>query len=161
MGVPQKRERVFFVCSRKDLNLQKIELSFNEPPILFGEVRSDDGAEMQDGVVKNLMKLRKSTDKCVADISIRERGVLSGFNHVIVSDSEISNTLVATGIILRMKDGKKYSLQDCRNVQTFPQDYNFLSDSVQNAKYVCGMSVPPVMMANLSSEIYKQWLSKI
>ena len=27
--------------------------------------------------------------------------------------------------------------------------------------YVCGMSVPPVMMANVASNIYEQWLSKL
>ena len=27
----------------------------------------------------------------------------------------------------------------------------------QNVQYVCGMSVPPVMMANIASEVNKQW----
>lgn len=26
---------------------------------------------------------------------------------------------------------------------------------------VCGMSVPPVMMAQVANQVYKQWLSKI
>ena len=29
MGVPQKRERVFFICQRNDLNFPKLELKFN------------------------------------------------------------------------------------------------------------------------------------
>ena len=37
MGVPQKRERVFFICRRRDLNLPKITLSFHERPILYRE----------------------------------------------------------------------------------------------------------------------------
>ena len=39
--------------------------------------------------------------------------------------------------------------------QTFPQDYDFMDQSVQ---YICGMSVPPVMMAKISEQVYRQWL---
>ncbi len=38
MGVPQRRERVFFVCSRKELKYPKLKLDFNERAITFREV---------------------------------------------------------------------------------------------------------------------------
>ena len=38
MGVPQKRERVFFICQRNDLNFKPLKLAFDEKPILFGEL---------------------------------------------------------------------------------------------------------------------------
>lgn len=59
MGVPQRRERVFFVCLRKDLidrvpveyNLFDIhphlELKFAEPPIKFGDFADYKGAEIR------------------------------------------------------------------------------------------------------------------
>jgi DNA (cytosine-5)-methyltransferase 1 len=37
----------------------------------------------------------------------------------------------------------------------FPQDYDFLDSRVSP---ICGMSVPPVMMANISHEVRRQWL---
>lgn len=37
MGVPQKRERVFFIGSKKELNFPKLKLEFNEKAIVFGE----------------------------------------------------------------------------------------------------------------------------
>ncbi|MFS2550904.1 DNA (cytosine-5-)-methyltransferase, partial [Phocaeicola dorei] len=40
----------------------------------------------------------------------------------------------------------------------FPQDYNFCGLSPH---YICGMSVPPVMMAHVASRIWKYWLSKL
>ena len=43
-------------------------------------------------------------------------------------------------------------------VATFPQDYDFAGNKPH---YICGMSVPPVMMAQVASRIYEQWLSKI
>ena len=52
------------------------------------------------------------------------------------------------------------SKETIRNAQTFPQDYDFMTDSVDNVKYICGMSVPPNMMANIATEIWNQWLGK-
>lgn len=42
-------------------------------------------------------------------------------------------------------------------ISSFPQDYNFAG---QSPHYVCGMSVPPIMMAQIANQIYEQWLKK-
>ena len=47
---------------------------------------------------------------------------------------------------------------DLCKIGTFPQDYDF--NGIKAHKLI-GRSVPPVMMAQLSSRIYEQWLSKI
>jgi DNA (cytosine-5)-methyltransferase 1 len=39
---------------------------------------------------------------------------------------------------------------------SFPTDYNFGS---LDPRYVMGMSVPPVMMAQIATEIKRQWLA--
>ena len=41
MGVPQRRERVFFISSREDLNLPRITLEFNEKPIKYAEIKEN------------------------------------------------------------------------------------------------------------------------
>ena len=56
--------------------------------------------------------------------------------------------------LIRYCDRKSMSEEDIRNVASFPQDYDFTGST---AAYVCGMSVPPNMMANIASEIKKQW----
>ena len=43
-------------------------------------------------------------------------------------------------------------------LSTFPLDYD---PEPHNISYLCGMSVPPVMTAQIATEIYEQWLSKI
>lgn len=42
------------------------------------------------------------------------------------------------------------------SISSFPQDFDF---NGQNPHYVCGMSVPPVMMAQVATRVYEQWLS--
>lgn len=155
MGVPQKRNRVFFIAHRNDLDLPKLKLEFHESLIRFGEVRSEHGIPFQKALMAELIGKRKKGDTCFADISLRERGKLSMFNNSIVDDNRVAPTNVANATLARFCDGQKYSKEDYIATQTFPKDYDFMD---QFAGYVCGMSVPPVMMAQISSVIYEQWL---
>ena len=41
---------------------------------------------------------------------------------------------------------------------TYPLDYDFQGIE---PKYLIGMSVPPVMTAQIANQIWEQWLSKI
>ena len=64
MGVPQRRERVFFICLRKDLaepflrqdNLFEkkpiLNLDFNEPVIPFGEIADYSGIEVNSTIMR-------------------------------------------------------------------------------------------------------------
>ena len=40
----------------------------------------------------------------------------------------------------------------------FPQDYDF---GTQKPEYICGMSVPPIMIAQIATQVYEQWLTKL
>lgn len=156
MGVPQKRRRVFFIGHRKDLDFKKLEIKFNEKPILFKEVRSQDGIDLNDGKLREMISRRKKGDTRLADIHLRESGRNTGFTNPIFPDDDVAQTLVSGGTVIRFCDGKKVTKEDIVNVSTFPQDYNFLN---QQPQYICGMSVPPVMMAQVASKIYEQWFS--
>lgn len=71
-----------------------------------------------------------------------------------MSDGDICNTITSGGEFCRQADCKLFSDLDIVGVSTFPQDYDFLD---QGAQYICGMSVPPVMMANVSAQVASQW----
>ncbi len=59
-------------------------------------------------------------------------------------------------------DGKILTENDLKRTGSFPLDYNFCNDTSKSAaKYLIGMSVPPVMTAKISTQIYSQWLSKL
>ncbi len=158
MGVPQKRERVFFIAHRKDLPYPKLRLDFRTRPISFANVREPYGKALsEDNIAAKLMKYRISSDRCLADISKRVRKKNSGFTSPINHDDEPVQTITAGGYCFRMCDGLLMTEKDIISCQTFPQDYNFMNQDIQ---YVCGMSVPPVMMAKISEQVYMQWLKE-
>ena len=82
--------------------------------------------------------------------------ICRNFATKIIWDNDIPMTLVSGSDFLRAFDKMWYSEKDCISVQTFPQDYDFKG---QDVKYICGMSVPPVMMAQVARQIERQWLN--
>lgn len=155
MGVPQRRERVFFIARRRDLHFSNLTLNMCEPPIPFGQVRSDKGAPLgKDSKYRALLERRRPSDRSISDINERVYGKTSGFNNAIDPDGLPCSTIVSGGMHFRMCDGCMFTREDFIAAQTFPQDYNF---GTQSPQYVCGMSVPPVMMAHIAYEISRQW----
>ena len=159
MGVPQKRERVFFIAHRKDLELPKLSMSFSSRPVPFSAVREPYGRALPESNLSGkLMKYRIPSDRCLADINERVTKKRSGFTSPINHDDEPVQTITAGGYCFRMCDGMLMTDRDIISCQTFPQDYDFMDQDVQ---YVCGMSVPPVMMARISEQVYLQWLKPL
>jgi len=150
MGVPQKRERVFFICQRNDLNYPKLELRFNEKAILFKEVWT--GKKGRHYTEKSLDYWTKT--KRGESFSKAANG--SWFNHFRLSSEKVITTLIT-------ETAAKYHLPDfpeCIDDDTivlassFPQDYNYMKNKIS---YITGMSVPPIMTAQIATEINNQW----
>ena len=162
MGVPQRRQRVFFVCLRKDLidyvsvqhnlfeAMPHLNLSFNEPRITCEDARLELGDDI--------------TTKCYVEEYVRlQRGERKKYlQSELVKKTDVHPTLIAgysdKASPMPAWERRWLSTSDICKVSSFPQDYDF---GTQQPHYVCGMSVPPVMMAQVASRIYEQWLSKI
>lgn len=176
MGVPQKRERVFFIAMRKDLSekfmhqvdmftfLPKIEMNFNELPITFNKIKEKNAEITKENKLAKSeqirWELRKYGDSSLADCDFRLRGKNSFFNESFIYNEKVLQTLTATKIawnILFDEPRKCSKLEFCYG-GSFPIDYNFMENETG---YLVGMSVPPVMTAQIASNIYEQWLSKI
>lgn len=158
MGVPQRRERVFFISRRKDLKFGKLSLNFNDKPILFGEISDGNGRPInKSSLLYKRWLHRRPTDKNIGSINERLTGKDSNFGTQIYHNNRVANTLVSGGAYVYYDKPCYISDMDMIHVQTFPEDYNFMGQSVQ---YVCGMSVPPLMMKRIAEQIYLQWFNK-
>lgn len=156
MDVPSKRERIFFIANR--MKFPSLKLNFTLSEIKFGKVRSSDGIPYKEkSKTGRLLRLRKETDHSIGDINKRLFGKNICFNDSIISDDRVCSTITSSGTFTRFYDGKKFTEQDFIVCQSFPQDYDFCGRSVQ---YICGMSVPPNMMAHIAIAIYEQWLKE-
>jgi len=156
MGVPQRRERVFFICHRKDLNYPKLVFNFNEKEILFGDINPTLGRKIKDITqAAEYWDLKKDTDKTFCDINKRLNGKANGFGHCFFNLSDVANTIVCSNSYFMGSNKCEVSGIDFCKIGSYPQDYNF--KKVQ-PKYLIGMSVPPVMTAQIAHQIYLQWL---
>lgn len=160
MGVPQKRERVFFIATRKDLNFPKLNLEFNEKFITYGEIKDTEYKLInKDTLLYQRWLKRNRKDNSLCDtIQRTENGKISSFNTQFVKDNRIPNTLASGSLFLRFDVPASISDRDIKIIQTFPQDYNFLK---QNVQYICGMSVPPIMMKKIAEQIKVQLLDSL
>lgn len=148
MGVPQTRHRVFFIATRLDFDLNSINLSFDYEPVLFKEVKAGIGGKVSSSV-STMLQNANENDKSLADVNLRLYGKCSRFNEMIVWDNEVCPTIHSHGFY-RGNDGTKFSMEDYRNCQTFPQDYDFCGEV---ASYICGMSVPPLMIKRIMTRL--------
>ena len=163
MGVPQARERVFFIGHKKEYHLPKLVLSFNEEPITFGNCIDDEGAH--GGLnerEQNIFNHRKYGDSDHGDTNMRIVGKPSCFNSIWLYRNKVCSTLASTSAenrsFFHFEKPIRINETEIRNVSTFPQDYQ---SPYKDIGWLCGMSVPPVMTAQIAYQIYKQWLIKI
>lgn len=158
MGVPQKRERIFFLCRKKELKLPDIKMVFNQRPIFFHQLED----QISTSVGKPISEaFRVWWEKCKPGnslSSVHPNG--SFFNTYKVWKNQVCPTVTSTvaGKILHYSKPAEISIEALRLIGSFPQDYNFLG---VDPKYIIGMSVPPVMMAQVSYQIYNQWLKLV
>lgn len=156
MGVPQRRERIFFIGLRNDFNLPKLMLDFKEKPILFGEIKDNMGNPINGTLTLETWNQRKKEDASIGDTNLRIKGKNTGFNDRYAKDDEVLGTIRAGGDVYLFSSPNKISQSEILKACTFPIDYE-----AQNVKFYCGMSVPPVMTAQIANQIYLQWLCKL
>ena len=154
MGVPQTRHRVFFVATRLDFNLEGIDLSFNYKPITYGEIKEGELKPLgEQSKFYQIASKATDWDKSIADTRIRlgERG--SAFQTLYVRDDQVVPTQRAKPDLIDIDKIAYVSKETIRNAQTFPSDYKFLPDTYSNVGYICGMSVPPLMIKRIVNRL--------
>jgi DNA (cytosine-5)-methyltransferase 1 len=156
MGIPQKRERVFFIGHKKELNFKPLTLDFNEKPITYSNFKSNEyGAELT-FETKKVWEKKQINDTSLSDIHLRISGKSKRFNAVFIKDDKVPNTLAAgsDSIPIRFDVPHRVTMDECKLIGSYPLDYNFKRLA---PNYIIGMSVPPIMTAQIAHQIWLQW----
>lgn len=155
MGVPQSRERTFFIARRRDFNWPKLTLTMEEPPIPVGEAIAD--VELR-GKVAWLTPETKSLWLKVQPGQPLSKAHPKGyrFNAYVADPKRPSYTLSASAdaVPIHWKEARRFTGAEMCRVQSFPDDYEFCG---VDPGYVMGMSVPPFMTQRVALEIGRQW----
>ena len=150
MGVPQSRERTFFVARRQDLGWEPLKLAFNEPPVTLRQALQDtrgDGKPLG----PKASRLWENTGRG-ENFSKAAGG--SWFTWNRLAWNAPSPAVVSGSPPSHPDEPRHLSNSETIRVQSFPDDYNFQK---RDANYICGMSVPPYMTQRVALEIGRQW----
>ena len=157
MGVPQTRHRVFFIALRNGIgfNLDRLDMSFNYKPITYEEVKTGEHKELFTEKAK-IAKQSIRKEKSLCETMLRLKGRETYFSEKLIYEDKVCKTLTAGGGELWIANtGTHINDKEMINIQTFPQDYNFLNKKV---KYICGMSVPPIMIKRVTTRLIENGL---
>ena len=162
MGVPQTRHRVIFVAVKKenDVDLMSLDMSFNYEPILFGQIKSANGIDIKGDTYHDLFTYYVEGDESLAEANIRRKNQRSFFNNKWIYDDKVAPTLPAKRVNIRADQKKWMSNEDIIRISTFPSDFDFGTDHNSFIHYVCGMSVPPVMIKRIVTRLIESGVFK-
>lgn len=162
-GVPQRRERVFFVCARKDLNLPPLALAPKSRWVSAGDATSDlqtlTAAELADTAPAETdirfwhatAQGRGYDDACRVIM-----GKASFFAHRKLAHGFPSDTLTSQPhTFTHWAECRRLTLREWKRLGSFPDDYVVKSDKI--GKYMIGMSVPPKMAEQVARAVCSQW----
>ena len=157
MGVPQRRHRVFFVAVKKEykFDFYDLDLSFDYESVTYGDIKEGQTTPLKpDSKYIPIIAQANENDHNIANTRVRlgEKG--SAFQVHYIRDNEVIPTLrAASADVIDLVEVGYISNEVVRNAQTFPIDYNFINNSRSNVGYICGMSVPPVMIKRIVNRL--------
>jgi len=146
MGVPQKRERVFFMAAKTEYNLPRLKMTFNEPPIYFKQVSRPDAKPYND-LTELYMKYWHQAP---------QGGPVGKFQSIKKTKlNDVPFTINATRSHFHPLEPRDLNAHEETLIGSFPLDYKF---GKVRPTYLIGMSVPPVMMAQVAHQVAMQWI---
>lgn len=162
MGVPQSRERVFYVARRQDLNLPEIAFNFDLKPIEFGGIveRGAQGTRKMWPSIEARWPFIEYGDQNLkfADAKYRNLATCNAFfSTCVMYDHVVPGALTSSGTTVYWNEKRTLSDLEYVRMSSFPTDYDF---NGMDVRYVCGMSIPPLMTYSIGKEIARQWFDK-
>ena len=164
MGVPQRRHRVFFIALRNDIpyDLSDLDMAFNYEPVTYGDIKDGKGRECAKGSkTYDLLCDVRPGEMDLSAAHERLYGSVAFFQNKILYDDQVVFTIRAkSNDFWSASDKKGMSTTEIISSQTFPQDYDFINHNLSNVTYICGMSVPPVMIKRIVQRLIESGVFK-
>lgn len=165
-GVPQKRERVFFVALRNDIKKPKLKLAPNLKWISAGEATKDIQV-LTDDEIRNTKStgldfkwwhLTRPGER-YEDAVLRAGLKSAYFSYAKLHPNLPSPTLVSGNVahMTHWSERRKLTYREWARLGSFPDDYQVKNDNI--GKYLIGMSVPPRMTEQVAKAVIEQWLN--
>jgi DNA (cytosine-5)-methyltransferase 1 len=160
-GVPQKRERVFFVALRDDIEAPPLVLKPKHRWISAGEATEDvqvlTAVEVKDSSPTNealkcwhRIKPGQFFDKAFPDKK-------SAYSRTrIIQNAPCSALTAHMDDYYHFSECRKLTYREWKRLGSFPDDYQAKTDKI--GKYMIGMSVPPKMTEQVARAVIDQWL---
>ncbi len=170
-GVPQSRERVYFVCFNKKLNIHNFE--FPQPTmenISINDIVEEDNKTREfvlnrKDILITKKNLSKNSDLFESPIlkplrigTINKGGqgerIYSSLGHAITLSAYGGGAAGKTGAYLINEKVRQLSPRECLRVQGFPEKYCFPPDiSVSQSYKMCGNSVSVPVISKIFSQV--------
>jgi DNA (cytosine-5)-methyltransferase 1 len=154
---------VIFIALRSDIdfNLEYLDMSFNYEPILYGEIKEGEVRKLgKDTDYYKLTIQALPDEKDIGAVNMRLFNKVSGFQTFLINDDDLVPTLRTKPDIIDRKELANISKETIRNAQTFPIDYDFSPNTIGNISYICGMSVPPIMIKRIVTRLIESGVFK-
>lgn len=153
MGVPQARERTFFIARRKDLGLPRLRLEFDEPEITVGEAFHGLTGQVGKPLPRCYQEIYPYMPPGTSGSAVKQGSYFQAFR--------LDMTRPAPTITAQWQhkfhptEMRTLSPLELCRLQSFPDDFDFCG---LEPGYVIGMSVPPLMMERVAWQVYLQIL---
>lgn len=163
-GVPQKRERVFFIALRNDIDKPNLVLAPEHKWISTGEATSDVQVLTDNeiectkgtGIDNRFWHHTKMGDSYV-ETCRNLYGKDSYFSMKKINPNQPCFTLTGQPhLLMHWQHLRKLTFREWKRLGSFPDDYQAKTDKI--GKYMIGMSVPPRMMQRVAEAVIEQWL---
>lgn len=152
MGVPQKRYRVFFIAVRDDVEFDcdSLNMCFSYSPIPYSEIETGEH-KIEKGKKAEFARLARRGDINLLRVSREMDGKDNFFSERVLWKNDVTWTITANGSGIWVENfGYRINDSEIISASTFPQDYDFLGEKTM---YVCGMSVPPIMIKRIVTRL--------
>ncbi|GHU54340.1 cytosine-specific methyltransferase [Clostridia bacterium] len=151
-GIPQKRERVYFVAIKKDLNINYTEPNPTKENIFLDDVlekNADNAINRNDiKITKQDFEIQKSLEPIrVGTVNKGGQGerIYSIKGHAITQSAYGGGVGARTGLYRTVDDVRRLTLTECKRVMGFP-DSHIVSNGLEGYKQL-GNAVIPKMVS--------------